>query len=173
MHKAFLYLSYALTLAWVISFIIFCCSLNTIRRAIAIVKTACLAVKDMPLMMLIPIIFTILIFIHLIWWMFSFGYVLSTGTIKKSPTGPWANVAYESDRQRYYNWGYVFGGLWNNAFIGALNEFILASCVVIWYFSGGGTSKKNLHKPISRSIYRAWRFHLGSLAFGSLILAIV
>ena len=70
-------------------------------------------------------------------------------------------------------WYYIFGGLWNNAFIGAVGEFILASSFAIWYFSGGGTEKNNLHKPISRSIWKAFRYHLGSLAFGSFILAVI
>lgn len=50
----------------------------------------------------------------------------------------------------------------------ALCQFIIASACAIWYWEQNGT-----HKPISRSIYRAFRYHLGSLAFGSLLLAIV
>jgi len=66
-------------------------------------------------------------------------------------------------------WYFIFGGLWKNAFLEALCQFILASSVCIWYFSGG----QKAHRPIGRSLHKAWRYHLGSLAFGSLILAIV
>ena len=58
---------------------------NNIRKAIAIVKTACVAIKDMPLMLLIPIIFTVIVFVHIVWWLISFGYVYSVGDIGKSP----------------------------------------------------------------------------------------
>jgi len=170
--KAFKYIFYALCAIFVISFLVLLCMFNTIRKAVAIVKTACVAVKDMPLMLLIPIIFTILLLIHLIWWLISFGYVYSVGEIKKSPDGPWAKVTHY-ENYKYAVWFYVFGGLWNNAFLGAVNEFILSSSVSIWYFSGGGTDKKDLHRPISRSIYRVFRYHLGSLAFGSFLLALV
>lgn len=65
---------------------------------------------------------------------------------------------------------FIFGGLWKNAFLGALLQFILVSSVAIWYFSQGtGVA----HKPISRSIYRAFRFHLGSIALGAFLLAVV
>jgi hypothetical protein len=47
--------------------------------------------------------------------------------------------------------------------------FKSTSC--IWYFSHGEEGQK--HAPVSTSIYRAFRYHLGSLAFGSLLLAIV
>lgn len=53
----------------------------------------------------------------------------------------------------------------------AFVQFVVASCVCIWYFSknkghfGFGTIRK--------SIYYAIRYHLGSLAFGSFLLATV
>jgi hypothetical protein len=68
-------------------------------------------------------------------------------------------------------WYHLFGGLWTNALILAINQFIIASAVSIWYFAHG--TGQGPHLPVSRSIYRAFRFHFGSLAFGALILAIV
>lgn len=53
--------------------------------------------------------------------------------------------------------------------IDALSQFVLASTVAIWYFSG----TQKAHNPIKRSFYRAFRYHLGSLAFGAFILAVV
>ncbi len=52
----------------------------------------------------------------------------------------------------------------------AIGLFVLCSAPCIWYFNGGNSQ---LHAPITRSLYRAFRYHLGSLAFGSFILAIV
>jgi hypothetical protein len=68
-------------------------------------------------------------------------------------------------------WYFIFGGLWKNAFLGALLQFILVSTVAIWYFAQGTGNKA--HSPISRSIHRAFRYHLGSLALGSFLLALV
>jgi hypothetical protein len=65
----------------------------------------------------------------------------------------------------------VFGGLWINALIQAINDFIIASACCIWYFSQGTDEKP--FRAIRTSIWRAFRYHFGSMAFGSLILAIV
>ena len=62
-------------------------------------------------------------------------------------------------------------GLWNNAFLLALNQFIIGCSVCIWYFSQGPGMESG--GSIRKSVYWAFRYHLGSLAFGSLILAIV
>jgi len=68
-------------------------------------------------------------------------------------------------------WYFIFGALCKNAFFGAILQFILVSTVSIWCFAQG--SGQPAHSPISRSIYRAFRYHLGSLALGSFLLAIV
>ena len=58
--------------------------------------------------------------------------------------------------------------LWIFAFIDAFTQFVLASTAAIWYFS-----QENCHKPVTRSIYRGFRFHMGSIAFGALLVALV
>lgn len=58
------------------------------------------------------------------------------------------------------------------AFIEALASFIYASTACIWYFEQGGTDK-DVSRPVSRSVWRVFRYHLGSLAFGSFIIAVV
>eukprot|EP01017_Pseudomicrothorax_dubius_P041517 TRINITY_DN6650_c0_g3_i3.p1 TRINITY_DN6650_c0_g3~~TRINITY_DN6650_c0_g3_i3.p1 ORF type:complete len:295 (-),score=68.40 TRINITY_DN6650_c0_g3_i3:77-865(-) len=60
---------------------------------------------------------------------------------------------------------------WNCALFMAISQFIIASCAAMWYFSNGGGQQ--YHNPLTRSVWRVFRYHLGSLAFGSLILAIV
>ncbi len=63
---------------------------------------------------------------------------------------------------------YVFVGIWINTFIDAVQMFVISSTAVIWYFK-----QDSAQAPVIKSIYRAFRFHMGSLAFGSLVLAIV
>ena len=66
---------------------------------------------------------------------------------------------------------FVFGTLWCNALLQAITTFIIASTCCMWYYSHGPAN--DLHLPVLRSFGRSLRYHLGSLAFGSLILAIV
>lgn len=65
-------------------------------------------------------------------------------------------------------WYWTFVTLWLFAFVDALSQFILASSAAIWYFA-----QDNCHRPVMKSFYRAFRYHLGSIAFGSLLVAIV
>jgi len=60
---------------------------------------------------------------------------------------------------------------WVTAFIEAYNMFVLVSTASIWYFEV--SSQEGVRKPINRSYFRGIRFHIGSLAFGSLIVAII
>jgi hypothetical protein len=66
----------------------------------------------------------------------------------------------------------LFSLFWIIAFLNATNQFILASCACIWYFNQGkdGVDSKG---EVTTSFKRAFRYHLGSLAFGSLIVAII
>jgi len=59
--------------------------------------------------------------------------------------------------------------LWNNAFIVALGQILVAFSVCIWFFA-----KEKLKTPVLwRSIKTILRYHLGSVAFGSFIVALV
>lgn len=56
--------------------------------------------------------------------------------------------------------------MWVFSFIVASCHFVLASATAIWYFD----SKKNALSP---SVYRLFRYHFGSIAFGALILTLI
>jgi len=65
--------------------------------------------------------------------------------------------------------------LWNNAFNVALGQIVIAMCTCIWFFRGPD-ERSNWFKPtglVPRSIGTVFRYHLGSVAFGSFIVAVV
>lgn len=77
---------------------------------------------------------------------------------------------------------HTFAWLWTNQFISAVSICIIAGAVADWYFtrpSGDpehptkGGDGESFRCPIGRSCCRTFRFHLGSLAFGSFIIASV
>lgn len=70
---------------------------------------------------------------------------------------------------------FVFGTLWLNAMLQAIAVFVIASACALWYFnqSGPGNSSDRLDSPICTSFGMSFRYHFGSLAFGSFILALV
>jgi solute carrier family 44 (choline transporter-like protein), member 2/4/5 len=65
---------------------------------------------------------------------------------------------------------HLFGLLWNSAFLLTCSHFIIATSTCIWYFN-----RKEKHKthPVLKSVIWMVVFHLGTVAFGSLILALV
>lgn len=84
-----------LAILTLVSLIIICCNFRNIQIAIAVIKTAAIAIKDMPLMLLVPPIFTIVIGIWWLWWLYSFVFLYSVGEVSKSPNGPYAAVTHD------------------------------------------------------------------------------
>ena len=74
-----------------------------------------------------------------------------------------------------YLWLYhVFMGLWVNAFIQGVAMLSIAGSVSKWYFTPSSVMKKNQGRcPVCKAYCITCRFHLGTVAFGSLIIAIV
>ena len=65
----------------------------------------------------------------------------------------------------------MFGGLWVNAFLIGCSQFITAAACAIWYFSH--TSDTAGSGSVWQGIKWILRYHLGSIAFGSFIIALV
>lgn len=78
--------------------------------------------------------------------------------------GPTSEAVY----MQIYN---LFGFFWYLFFLSALDEMVLAGAFASWYWT---IDKKNVPSlPLTSSFYRTFRYHLGTLAFGSLIVAII
>lgn len=64
----------------------------------------------------------------------------------------------------------VFAGLWLSCFISAFGEMVLAATFARWYWT---LEKKNVpYFTLTRAFFQTAFYHLGTLAFGSMILAI-
>ena len=120
----------------------------------------------------VPLFIFVLTVAFYIWWVAVSVYIYSSGTITTSGTSPLASVTWDSTT-RYAWWFNLFGLFWISAFISALNQFVIASTACIWYFEQSDLVPEKTHLPVVKSFYRAFRYHLGSLAFGSLIIAII
>lgn len=150
-------------------FILYMC--NRIRLAIAIMKTGTQFMRDVKTVLLVPPVFFLLTIAIYCYWIVASLFIYSSGEISDDDSSTSFSDIDLDTKTRNMFWFHLFGILWINAFLIALEQFILASTVAIWYFSVG--SDAGVQRPISRSVYRAFRYHLGSLAFGSFILAVV
>jgi len=103
------------------------------------------------------------------YWIVSAIYIWSVGTVKTGSSSPFASIKWDSTTRYVFLYD-LFGLFWVVAFIIGCCQFILAVAAATWYFthsadSGGSAS-------ISKGVKWILRYHLGSIAFGSLIIAI-
>jgi len=59
--------------------------------------------------------------------------------------------------------------LWNNAFNVALGQILIAMAVSIWFFS----TEKGKVRTVGKAVKTVFRYHVGSVAFGSFIVAVI
>lgn len=67
---------------------------------------------------------------------------------------------------------HFFGFLWTNQFIQGISIVIIAGAVSRWYFTHDKATELPKY-PLKDAIKITFRYHLGSIAFGSLVIAIV
>lgn len=65
----------------------------------------------------------------------------------------------------------LFGFLWLVCFIIACTQYVVIVAVSTWYFTSTSDERGNL--SLSKGFFWIFRYNLGSLAFGSLIIAII
>ncbi|PFH34667.1 hypothetical protein BESB_067000 [Besnoitia besnoiti] len=75
---------------------------------------------------------------------------------------------------RSFGWYHIFMFLCVYCFLLACNQIVLAGAIGRWYFTPEDrTGKKKCRGVVCRSLGVAVKFHLGSLAFGSFLLALI
>jgi len=63
-----------------------------------------------------------------------------------------------------------FGLLWMAQFISGINQMIIAGVIMPYYWRNP-TDKARMDRSLGRAIWRTFRFHLGSIAIGSFLVA--
>lgn len=166
-----LYVSWFAYVMGGISFLIILFNLSTIALSIAIIKSAALFVASNFWIILLPIVFALVAVIYFISWVIGMAYLWSIGEATPRDLSPFAEVQWEKNTV-YLIIGHAFALLWNIAFINYLMVFVIGCSCAIWYFNNKD-SPNYFSRPIVTSFYWAFRYHLGSIAFGAFILAVV
>eukprot|EP01132_Coremiostelium_polycephalum_P005149 gene5149-6409_t len=141
-----------------------------IRIAIRIIKESSRAISIMPSIFFFPLFIFILLVAFIIYWIIIAFYLGTAGEPTYDDLGRF--VDYEVNKtMRYMQIYHFFGLLWTVAFILAINQTTIAGAIASWYWVRD--KKDTPFFPVWTSLFRVIRYHLGSLALGSLILAIV
>jgi len=82
-------------------------------------------------------------------------------------------VFFSHEKEKYVDYLHafnIFGVFWGLFFVSALGQMVLAGTFATWYWTFNKSDVPFF--TVALSISRTFRYHLGTLAFGSLILAI-
>jgi len=71
----------------------------------------------------------------------------------------------------YYFAYTFFSFLWNNALFVATGQCMVAAAVGIWFFTKRDSKGKK--SPVRKAVWIVFRYHMGSVAFGAFIIAVV
>jgi len=146
------------------------CLYSRIKLAIAILKAAADYVKETMIVFLVPVVAVLFLAAWFAYWAVTAVFLVSAGDAVQAKNSAFGTFNYDKKLQ-YYMIYHLFGLLWFAAFVAAATQFIIASSTCIWYFSQG--TGQGASGTVRKSVYRFFRYHFGSIAFGSLILAVV
>jgi choline transporter-like protein 2/4/5 len=156
-----------------------------ISRAIEIFQEASHAIRSTPCLILIPFFSVPLLLSLIAYWAASTVYIASSGTYTITQINYTAPVSPNDGAfqiQKFGTFSYVevfvaynfLGFLWIANFITAIVVFIIAGTIGHWYWKGNEAEGEGYGAhPLFRSIYITLRFHLGTAAFGALLVAVV
>jgi len=146
---------------------------------IAVIKEAARFINNNLCVLFVPLINTCIGLAIFVMWFVGVVFLYTTGTITKNSSGyPWSDVIWNdySKGMWYFNMFFI---LWLLAFIVSLNVFVIASAAVVWYYQQGPSNndQEGLQKTTKNPCYTgfcwALGWHMGSIAFGSFILAVI
>ena len=168
-----LYMAYGLGACCALWLALICCIRKRIMLAIGIVKEAARSIAAMPIIVVFPIVQITALVIFVLPWFIYCLYLASAGKMKVrdgGAAGDYREFVY-TDNQYYAGWYMVFIYYWTSEFIVAIGQLVVAMAVSTWYFTRDKSSIGNT--TVVSSMRRSFRYHAGTAAFGSLIIAII
>jgi choline transporter-like protein 2/4/5 len=162
-----------------------------VRVAIEVIKESSKALYTNPQLILVPVIIFFLILLVSAYFIYLCIFLQSIKDHQYTQTMDDFKKAWEQLDDTYiglnktitiqktswvpqalhlYN---IFGYFWASAFLTAIGYTVIAGVIASWYFSTKGDHKSAEACSLPNSFLRVLKYHLGSLALGSLIVALV
>lgn len=136
-------------------------------------REASKALNDVPIMLAEPILtFVSFIISCALFWLF-YAIIASSGemTVIKDKNGNFDHVEYlPGPLELTAHIVNLIGFIWFVAFISGCQHFIIASVISEWYYA---PNKTKLDSPIKRAFSNLWKFHLGSICLGAIVLTVI
>lgn len=173
---------------------------ESIKIALTIIEMSSVAVDDMWLTLLMPIPTVLASFGFLMFWVWGLVVLYSASTVEDQiltgdeatkfadivSDGKYQMRIFDFGGDSHILWAHLFFGLWNLQTFNYIGYMVLAGAFADWYFSEWNDAHdaklreeevdedhRLSQNPIYDSLYRIFRFHIGTLLLCSLIVAIV
>ena len=172
-------LSWITWLSWIfagIYYIVIICSFQSLRVAVAIIQTASSFVADTKRLIFVPVLYFGFAIILSGMFMAGLVCVASIGEITPSSATLQSKDIDWSTSTTWMFWYMCFMYLWVMAFVMAMNEFVIIVTAITWYYSDKEKyDADGIPGDSDVTVGMGWavRYHAGTLAFGSLVQAIV
>ena len=167
------YLAYGSYVLWALAgitcFLLLCCY-NAVKLGIAVFEATSEFVRTNPQVFIMPMVSTIVTAIWFVIWMGSAIFVFSVGTPEPREGFEFLTEVKWSEATRYIFFYHVFGLFWINSFIVGCSQFVIGCSACLWYFEVSTDSKGK--GTMVRATKWLFRYHMGSIAFGSFVIAI-
>ncbi len=122
-----------------------------------------------PQIFLVPLGAAVVSIIWFGYWIVTYIFIYSVGDLDTESETPFASMKWNTTT-RYVAWYDIFGLFWINAFIIGSTQFIIAFACVNWYFTAASDTLGS--GSVLKGVWNVFRYHLGSIAFGSFIIAV-
>lgn len=145
-----------------------------IALAVSLIKEASTALVDLPLLLLLPILQTVVMAVFTGVWLTYSVYLVSSAeliTHVDDKTGNsykqfmWSKKSQQCILFMFFCWA------WTAAFIQALGHLIFSHAVLTWYFDSKSEQIQSTNLVL-HSVWVSLRYHTGTAAFGSLLVAL-
>lgn len=156
-----------------------CCLYYSIKISVRVLKTASKIITRNMRMVIVPVVSVVIITAWIAFSVYFLLFLMSCGEIERQrvPQPPLVEIDIYyytyvwTDEQKYYIWFSIFYFFWITAFLLAVSQYVLIVAVVSWYFTENSSTRGNF--SIMRGYWWVLRYNMGSLLFGSFIIALV
>ncbi|XP_046396983.1 choline transporter-like protein 1 isoform X2 [Ischnura elegans] len=164
------YLAYAIisTIITLIILLILVVMRKRIELVVLMFKEAGTALHSMPGLLAQPLVTYACIAVTVWLWLYVALWVESAGTLTKVSSSSYRFL--KDNTMKFTRWYNLMGFFWISQFIFGCQNMVIAGATTTWFFNA---NKDQLNSPIKEGIWRLIRYHLGSVALGSLLVAIV
>ena len=152
------------------------CSFNSLRVAIAVIETAADYFADTKRIIFVPLLYFTIALLAFAAWVSALICVASIGPITvESVESQTKDIEWDS-QTTWAMWYMLFGFLWIIAFLISCNEFVVIVSAITWYYSDKTIPDDDGipgDSDVRVGFWWSFRYHCGSLAFGSFLLTLV